>query len=247
MVNPSSSTALATSSSSGLTKTPTTSHLRRKAAAIRTASAASTARGLSAKWIKPIAQAPSRTASAASSKLVIPQIFTRIKQAYARGRGDLPRRHFVSRVRPDTRGDGDRLGVSVPIHGQRHLVPRRGRVDQVDHVFHPADLLAVDLCDDVAAEPEARPFNRRGGVATLKACLVCRAPLDNFVDEHPFLNRQVQGFGHGGRNAAAANPQIGVLDVAVLLDLLHHFTGGVDRHGKADADIAVTTATGLDL
>ena len=47
IVSPASSTAAATSSSSGLTKTPTTSHLRLNAAEIATASAGSQKRGLS--------------------------------------------------------------------------------------------------------------------------------------------------------------------------------------------------------
>jgi hypothetical protein len=90
IVSPASSTAFATSSNSGFTNTPTTSHFRRNAAPIRTASPASTALGLSSKWINPIAQAPSRTASAASSKFVIPQIFTRI-QLRVRDGGGSPR------------------------------------------------------------------------------------------------------------------------------------------------------------
>ena len=60
---------------------------------LRTASAASTARGLSAKWISPIAQAPRRTASAASSRLVIPQILTRMHPEYGRAASELATRH----------------------------------------------------------------------------------------------------------------------------------------------------------
>jgi len=46
IVKPAFSTALSTSSSSGLTKTPTTSHLRRNAAPMAAASAALQRRGL---------------------------------------------------------------------------------------------------------------------------------------------------------------------------------------------------------
>src|SRR6202012_2565232 len=78
----SSSTARVTSARVGLTKTPTTSSLRRKAAVISAATPGSTLRGEGSKWISPIAQAPSRTASAASSRLVIPQNLTRIRPDY---------------------------------------------------------------------------------------------------------------------------------------------------------------------
>ena len=124
---------------------------------------------------------------------------------------------------------------------------RRSRVDRVDHLFHPADLLAVDLCDHVAAEPEAGAFDRRRGVAALDARLVGRAALDDFVDEHAFFDRQLQRLGQVGGDAAAADPEVGVLDFAVLLDLLHDFARGVDRHREADADVAAAAAAGLDL
>src|SRR5262249_8785405 len=119
IVSEASSTALSTSSRVGLTKTPTTSHLRRKAAEISTATAGSTQRGLPSKWISPIAQAPSRTASAAWSRLVTQQNLTRIHGAYGKslavGRGRVPppnvlRNFAETSTRPDA-SDPQRIRV----------------------------------------------------------------------------------------------------------------------------------------
>ena len=76
MASDSSSAARATSSSVGLTKTPTISTTRRSSALISTAVPGSQRRGLWGQWLSPIAQASRRTASRASSILVMPQNLT---------------------------------------------------------------------------------------------------------------------------------------------------------------------------
>src|SRR3954468_23097408 len=66
----------ATSARSRFTNTPTTSTRRLNSAPIAAAACSSALRGLGSWKISPIAQAPSDTASSASSGRVIPQIFT---------------------------------------------------------------------------------------------------------------------------------------------------------------------------
>ena len=78
MVSCSSSTAVASSGRVALTNTPTISARRRNSELIASAVAGSHRRGLAGEWLRPIAQAPSRTASRASSTLVMPQNLTRI-------------------------------------------------------------------------------------------------------------------------------------------------------------------------
>ena len=67
IVSCSSSTAVASSGRVGLTNTPTISAWRRSSELISSAVAGSQRRGLCGEWLRPIAQAPRRTASRASS------------------------------------------------------------------------------------------------------------------------------------------------------------------------------------
>ena len=76
MASDSSSAARASSSRVGLTNTPTISTARRSSALICTAVPGSQRRGLCSQWLSPIAQAPRRTASRASSIRVMPQNLT---------------------------------------------------------------------------------------------------------------------------------------------------------------------------
>src|SRR3954454_4669058 len=78
MVRDSSSAAAASSSSVAFTNTPTTSSRRLSAAEISTAASGSHRRGLPGQWFSPIAHAPRRSASIASSRFVMPQNLTRI-------------------------------------------------------------------------------------------------------------------------------------------------------------------------
>src|SRR5680860_1011926 len=70
-----------------------------------------------------------------------------------------------------------------------------------------------------AAAIDAGAFDRRRGVAAPDPRLLGRAALDDFADQHPFLLGELQGLGQIGGDAAAADPQVGVLDLAVLLEL----------------------------
>ena len=78
MVRPTASAVRATSSSVGLTNTPTTSTRRLTAAAISAASSSVQRRGEPGQKISPIAQAPADTAWSASSRRVRPQILIRV-------------------------------------------------------------------------------------------------------------------------------------------------------------------------
>src|SRR5690349_23311745 len=122
-----------------------------------------------------------------------------------------------------------------------------GRVDGFDQLFHRAGRLAVDFGDDVAAELEGRAFDRRFGRAALDSGLVGRAALDDFGDEHTFAYRQVHGLGERRSDRPALDAEVGVFDLAVLLDFVGHFARGVDRDREADADVAVASPAGLDL
>src|SRR3954462_945419 len=153
IVNPSSSTARATSSSVGFTNTPTTSHLRRKAAAISVATARSPSLGLPWIWINPTAQAPSRTASAASSRFVIPQNLTRTLPGYGKtgptsGAGPAIWALFVV-LGLSPEGDVGGLLVTVAEDLQFERVARLGVLDIFNQLFHALHLFAVGFGDDV--------------------------------------------------------------------------------------------------
>src|SRR6185295_10067355 len=132
-----------------------------------------------------MAQAPSCTASAASSRLVIPQIFTRttlrVRDPRASPRAG-PVRWLglfgLCRTYPESDRHVLRFVVAAE-DGQFHLVARLGGVDHVDDFFHRANGLAFDFGDDVATEPHRRAFDRRFGVAAFKTRLVGRAVLDD--------------------------------------------------------------------
>src|SRR5918994_4623256 len=151
MVRSSFSTASATSSRVGLTKTPATSQRRFIAWPISAAWAGSTRRGLRSQWFSPIAQAPSSTARSASSRRVTPQIFTLVIN---------PRVGALTGLQcepafPTPRGLGNRggLGVLDPAgsvaelhghlvllvaaeHGEGELVAGIVVVDRGDHLVH---------------------------------------------------------------------------------------------------------------
>jgi hypothetical protein len=71
----------ASSSSEGLTNTPTTSARRLSASPISAAAVNETARGDPGQMIIPTAQAPAETASSASERRVIPQNLIRVNDA----------------------------------------------------------------------------------------------------------------------------------------------------------------------
>src|SRR3954453_10851019 len=186
-----------------------------------------------------MAQAPSSTASAASSKLVTPQILTRIRPEYGsalfRRGGPVPKRH------------GDLLRFAVAQDRQFHLSAGIVSVDRVDHVFHRGDRLAIDFGDDVAAELEARAFDRRFGRPALQPRLVGRAAPDHFRNQDAFFDGKVYGLRQRRGDRAAVDAEEGVFHLAVLLDFIGHFASRVDRDREADADVAVAAAAGLDL
>src|SRR4051794_38105950 len=119
----------ATSLSSRLTNTPTTSTCRLNVAPIVAAVSRSALRGLGSWKISPIAQAPCSTASSASSRRVIPQIFTRTRlrlgedacAALAGRRAAL----VVERRRPGAEPDllRKQLVVAVELHLDRLAGP----------------------------------------------------------------------------------------------------------------------------
>ncbi len=78
IVSPTSSAVRATSSSVGLTNTPTTSTRRLTAAAIPAAAPGGQRRAEPGQKISPIAQAPSSAARSASSTVVMPQNLTSV-------------------------------------------------------------------------------------------------------------------------------------------------------------------------
>src|SRR3954469_23236985 len=116
----------------------------------------STLRGLGSWKINPIAQAPSSTASSASSRRVIPQIFTRTRLRLGEdagaaliGRGAAL---VVEGRRPRTELDLLRLELVVAV--ELHLDGLAGAlvVDRGRDVVGLRDRLAVDLDDHVASE-----------------------------------------------------------------------------------------------
>jgi hypothetical protein len=58
----------------------------------------------------------------------------------------------------------------------------------------------------------------------------------------PSVDGQVERLGEVGGDAAAGDAEVGVLDLTGPFQLADHFARGVDRHGEADADVAVAAA-----
>ena len=79
----------------------------------------------------------------------------------------------------------------------------------------PAIFLPSSFGDDVAAEADLGAFDRRCGVAAFDPGLVGRAALDDLCDEHAFVDRQVERLGQVRGDRAAADAEVGVLDLAV--------------------------------
>src|SRR3954452_14969827 len=179
MVSPTRSAMRATSSSVELTNTPHTStSARLKAAAMRSASAGLTRRGVPFQKIMLSAQAPSSWASWASSRRVRPQTLT-LGGAIAPPSVSALRHGLVERRRALAQRDGGRLLVLAAEVGQRHLVAGLLVLDQAGQVVGALDRLAVDLGREVAAERDRGAAHLRGDVAPLQPRLVRgRALLD---------------------------------------------------------------------
>src|SRR5262249_30557351 len=139
------------------------------------------------------------------------------------------------------------LGLPSAEDRQVHRFARLRLVDEVDDFVHPGDLLAVHFGDDVAAEGDFGAADRRLGAAAFDPGLVGGPALDHRLDDHAFCDRQVDRLREVGGDRAAFDPEVGVFDFALGLELVDLGAGGVDRDREADADVAVAAATGLDL
>src|SRR4051794_7260168 len=119
----------------------------------------STLRGLGSWKIRPIAQAPSSTASAASSRRVIPQILTRtgLRLGERRAAARIRRRTrlIVERGRARTELDPLRLELVVAVDLDLDRLARAVVVDRRCDVVGLRDLLPVDLHDHIAAKDHA--------------------------------------------------------------------------------------------
>src|SRR3954454_20898956 len=125
MVSEQASAISATSPSSRFTNTPATSAWRLNSAPMSAAVCRSTLRGLGSWKISPIAQAPSSTASSASSRRVIPQILT------------CTRLRLGEHVRP----------AALVRRGGRLVVERRGARPELD-LLRVQLVVAVELHHD---------------------------------------------------------------------------------------------------
>ena len=83
--------------------------------------------------------------------------------------------------------------------------------------------------------------------AAFEAGLVGRAALFDALDEDAFFDRQVERLRQRRGDRAAFDPEVGVFDFAVGLELVDLVSGRVDRDREADADVALAAAAGLDL
>ena len=101
------------------------------------------------------------------------------------------------------------------------------------------DRLAVDGDDQVAADTQRLAVDRDLGVAGLDPGLVGRAVGDDRLHQGAALDVEVEHVGDLGGQVGAADAEEGVLDLAVVDQLLGDLAGGVDRHREADADVAL--------
>ena len=100
------------------------------------------------------------------------------------------------------------------------------------------DRLAVDLDDQVAAGADRLAVDRDLGVAGLDPGLVGGAVGDHRLHQGAAVDVEVEHVGDLGRQVGAADAEEGVLDLAVVDQLLGDLLGGVDRDREADADVA---------
>src|SRR3954453_2947144 len=193
MVSEQASAISATSVSSRLTNTPTTSAWRRNSAPIAAAVCRSTLRGLGSWKISPTAHAPSSTASSASSRRVIPQIFTctRLRLGeHARPAGALIRGGGLVVEGRRARAELDllRLQLVVAVVLDRDPVTGPVVVDGRGHVVGLRHLLALELDDHVTAEDHARV---RVDLPRTQSDLVGGAAGPHVLDQHAAGDRQV--------------------------------------------------------
>ena len=78
------------------------------------------------------------------------------------------------------------------------LSPGLAALTMFDHFFHPGDLLAVDLGDDVAAEADFGAFDRRLGVAAFDPGLVGGAALDDGWTSTPSSTGRLSALARSG-------------------------------------------------
>ena len=121
------------------------------------------------------------------------------------------------------------------------------RVDRGDHVVHAGDVLAVDGGDHVAAGTDLLAVDRHLRVAGLDPGVVGGAVGDHRLHQGAVVDVEVEHLGDVGGEVGAADPHVGVLDRAVVDQLLGDLLGGVDRDREADPDVALGLAAGLDL
>src|SRR6478672_1276564 len=126
-------------------------------------------------------------------------------------------------VRPHREGDRDLLLLAAADDGQRDLL---------------ADGALADLCDEGLGAGDGGAVDRDDRVAGLQAGVRRRGAGDDLAD----LGGRPLGRAVGDRGVARADPQVGVLGLAGLDQLLGDGLDLVDRDREADADVAALAA-----
>src|SRR5919204_4399981 len=194
------SASSATSSSVAFTNTPTISSARRSSAPISSPTAGSQRRGLPSQKISPIPHAPSSAATRASSRLVVPQLLTRVMtppMVAARALREGERLVALLAARVHRRGpvperDLGALQLVAAVELDGHLVAGFLRGEHGGDVVRLGDRLAGHLHDQVAARVQAAA---QLGLTRPQAGLVRRAAGGDLLDERTLAGWEVEALG----------------------------------------------------
>ena len=104
-------------------------------------------------------------------------------------------------------------------HFEVHPVPRLEPRDAESEVFGPQHLMALDREDHVAAGADREALEVDLAVATLEPGFVGRPALDDFGEQAAVVDPEAELFGELRVQGLGRDPDIGVFDRAVLLEL----------------------------
>src|SRR3954453_15677198 len=195
-----------------------------------------------------MAHAPSRAASSASSTPVMPQNLTRIPTRLRATRGGARSALGLDVRRAVAERDGDPALLAAVDNRQLDRIARLLRADVVDDVGHRVHSLPVDCGDDVAAGVDAGAVDGRRGarVAALDAGLLGGPARGDGLDQRALIDREVEDVRDLRRQIGPADAEVGMLDAAVLEQLLDDAADRVAGDREADADVAAAVGR-LDL
>src|SRR5689334_3942646 len=161
---------------------------------------------------------------------------TSSRSAVARSRTTLRIALTAGRALAQLHVDG--LGLAVAKDLDVHGVTRVVLGDQLRQVGLVDDLVTVDGGDHVAAGPDLLSLEVDRLVGRLDARLVGRAASDHLRDDGAVVAWQAEALRQLWIERLRRDPDVRVLDLAVLAQLVERVGDEADRHRKADSLVA---------